>query len=416
MLEADRLQAEGLSQKDALLAARRAFGNPTRARERFYESRQGAFLDFLVQDVQFGLRMLAKNSGTTLLAVLTIALALGVNTAVFSLLDAALLRSLPVRNPAQLVTLTDPNASMVLGGLVLGGLLTGERSLLTYPEYLYLQRHTRTLSGLCAAQLTFETWFAGIAGGKPEQVRGRLLSEDYFSVLGVQPAWGRFFSQRDGKRPYVVISYEFWQKRFAGSSAILGTPIRLHQAKFEVIGVTPPEFRGTTVGENPDLWLPMNMAPLVMPGMDGLKDTIGASQDKLMWLQAFGRRKAGVTMRQSQAEMNVLFGNLMEADYPVSMHPEARREALHQYIVVRPLANGAFHGRKEFQQQWLLLLALASLVLLVACANVANLLLAGTTARGAELAIRPFAGSGQVAPRQPVPDGKHAVGNPRGLL
>ncbi len=339
-------------------------------------------LSALMQDVRFGLRILAKNAGTTVLTVLTLGLALGVNTAIFSVLDGALLESLPVKNPSRLVMLTNPNASMVLGGVV-----PGERYLLTFPEFAQLRDRTKTFSGLCASQVTLERWTVRIAGSA-EEVRGRIVSENYFSVFGVEPALGRFFTQKDatgvGKDPYAVISYDFWQKRFNGSAAALGTPIRLHGTTVVIIGVAAKGFRGETVGEEPGVWLPLLMQPLVLPGFDGLRDTIGQSQNKMMWLHVFGRLKPGVTIAQAQAEVSVLFRGILEAGYPAAMQAEARKE----YIVVKPMGPGVFHGRKEFAEQWMLLLGLAGLVLLVACVNVATLLLARAAARTREVAIR----------------------------
>ena len=394
LLEADRWREQGLSEAEALAAARRAFGNASRARERFWESRYQAIWGMLWQDVRFGLRVLTKNPGSTTVMVLMLAAVLGINAAIFGVLNAALLRSLPVHNPEELVMLTDPNASMVLGGM-----LTGERSLLTYAEFVQLRDRTTTLSGLCASQLTLERWPIRIGGSTREQVRGRLVSENYFSTFGVQPAIGRFFTQKDaagvGKDPYAVISFDYWQQRFGGDTTVLGTPIHVNRATVLIIGVAAKGFRGETVGQEPSVWLPMLMQPLVMPSFDGLHDTIGQSQNKLMWLHVFGRRKAGVAVARVQAEMNLLFREILEAGYPATMEAKARREALHQYIVVKPVRTGAFHGRKEFSEQWTLLSALVGLVLLVACTNVANLLLARAAGRSREVAIRLSIGAGR---------------------
>ncbi|MGA8594630.1 MAG: ABC transporter permease [Bryobacteraceae bacterium] len=335
----------------------------------------------MLQDIRFGLRMLGKHPGSTVIAVLTVALAIGINTAIFSVLNAALLKSLPVRSPDELVMLTDPNASMVLGGMQ-----TGTRSLLSYPEFVELRDRATTMFGLCASGLRLERWPVRISGGTQEEARGRLVSENYFSVFGVHPAIGRFFNERDatgaGKDPYAVISYNYWQRRFGGNRAVLGTPVRLYRATLPVIGVAAKGFRGETVGQDPDVWLPMMMQPLVMPSGDGLHD------QSLMWLHAFGRRKAGVTIAKVQAEVNVLFQEMLEARYPTTMAAQDRREALDQHIVVKPVRTRAFHGRDEFSEQWTMLLALATLVLLVGCANVATLLLARATARSREVAIR----------------------------
>ena len=195
-----------------------------------------------LQDIRFGLRVLCKNPGTTALTVLTLAPALGVNTAILSVLNAALFRSLPVQNVDRLVILTDPNASMVLGGL-----LTGERSLITFPEFTRFRDRMRTVSNLCASELTLERWLIRIAGSaQQEQVRVRLVSENYFSVVAMQPALGRFFAPSDaagvGSDPYAIVSYNYWRSRFGGSPAILGTPVRLHSSHVVIIGVAAKGF------------------------------------------------------------------------------------------------------------------------------------------------------------------------------
>jgi predicted permease len=386
-LEADRLREEGLSEEEARMAARRAFGNTTRAREQFYESQRWLSWDLFLRDIRFGLRMLAKNRGSTAVAILMLALGIGISTAIFSVLNAALLRPLPVANPNELVMLTDPNASLVLGGL-----LTGTRTLLTYPEYAQLRDHMTTLSGVCASQMALQRWPVRVANGAQEEIHGRLVSENYFSVFGVKPAIGRFFTQQDatgtGKDPYAVISYDYWQRRFGGSTEAIGQPIHLYRTTLVVIGVAAKSFRGETVGQNPDVWLPMLMQSQVEPGWDGLHEDLSQSQDKLMWLHVFGRRKAGVTIAQVQAEVNVLFRGILDAGYPTTMPARARKEALNQRLFVQPVGPGAFHGKKEFAEEWAILEALAGLVLLLACANVANLLLARATVRSREVAIR----------------------------
>lgn len=338
-------------------------------------------------DLRFAFRMLAKNRGATAIAVTVLAIAIGANTAIFSVINAALLKYLPVRNPGELVMLTDPNASMVLGGM-----LQGERSLLGYEEFTRLRDRSKTLSGLCASQLPLERWPVRIGGGAPEQARGRLVSENYFEVFGVQPARGRLFLQRGRKAavedPSVVLSYDYWQRRFGGNPAVLGTTIRIRNAALVIAGIAAPGFRGETTGQDPDLRIPLLLQPFVEPGWDGLHDFMDQSRDKLMWLHAFGRRKPGVTRAAVQAEMNVLFGQILAADYSASMTPSARKAALSQHLRVRAVGSGAFHGREEFSEQWSILAALAGLVLLIACANIANLLLARATARTREVAIR----------------------------
>ena len=322
-------------------------------------------------DIRFALRMFAKNWSSTAIAVSILAIAVGANTAIFSVMNAALLKLLPVRNPNELVMLTDPNASMVLGGM-----LSGERSLLGYEEFTRLRNRSKSLSGLCASQLALQRWPVRIRGGSQEQARGRLVSENYFAVFGVKPAIGRLFMLSDGavaaQDPYAVISYDYWRRRFGKNPSVLGTTIRIHNATIVIIGVAAPGFRGETVGQNSDLWLPLRMQPFVMPGLDGLHDFMDRSQDKLMWLHVFGRRKPGITLAEVQAEMNVLFRQMLEIDYSTAITPLARKAALNQNVRVRAVRSGAFHGREEFSQQWTILSALAGLVLLIACANIAT--------------------------------------------
>ncbi len=341
----------------------------------------------MLNDLRLAIRILARSSGSTAIAISTLAIAIGANTAIFSVLNAALLKSLPVRDPAELVMLTDPNASMVLGGM-----LAGERSLLGYEEFTYLRDHSHTLAGICASQISLDTWPVRIAAGAQEQARGRLVSENYFDVFGVRPAIGRLFAQSDAagisEHPYAVISYDYWQRRFGGAHSAVGTTLRLHAATLTIIGVAAPGFRGETVGQNPDIWVPMLMQALVSPGWDGLHDFIGHSQDKLMWLHVFGRRKAAVTIPQIQAEVDVLFRQILQAGYPDSIGAAARKRALNQRIRVRPVRSGAFHGRDEFAQQWIVLAGLAGLVLLIASANIANLLLIRAVRRAREVAVR----------------------------
>ncbi|MES1258055.1 MAG: ADOP family duplicated permease, partial [Acidobacteriota bacterium] len=309
-------------------------------------------------DTRFALRILAKHPGSTAVAVLTLALGIGVNTAIFSVLNAALLQLLPVRDPAQVVMLTDPAAAQVMEGVP-----TGPRYLLSYPEFVQLRDHATTLSGLCASGLPLERWQVRVAGGSPEEARGRLVSENYFSVFGVGAAVGRVFTEQDS--PGAVISYSYWQRRFGGNPAALGTAVLFHGTTVAITGVAARGFRGETVAQDPDVWLPARLQPLVTPGQDGLHDNPG-HEGQLMWLHVFGRMKPGMTIARAQAEVSTLLPG----------------------VTLRPLRTGAFRGRDEFTEQWTILAALAGLVLLMACVNVANLLLARGTARSKEVAIR----------------------------
>jgi len=346
-----------------------------------------AWTEDLLKDLRYAARQFARNPVFTAVAVASLAIGIGANTAIFSVLNVAMLKALPVRDPQGLVMLTDPNTSGVSSGLD-----TGDRNMLTYAEFTQIRDHATTLEGLCAAQSQLNRWQARIGGGPQEEVQAKLVSEEYFSVLGVEPAIGRFFSRTDekgrGADPYAVISYDYWQRRFGGNVSVLGTPIKLLGTTLTVIGVAAPGFRGESVGERPDFWIPMLMQPVVMPGRDWLHEDLSHSMEKVMWLHVFGRLRPGVTQARTQTEIDVLFRGIIENGYPTTLNAEARKEAMDQHIKLHDARTGAFGGRDDFAQQLMVLLGASVVVLLIACINVANLLLARATARNKEVGVR----------------------------
>ena len=346
-----------------------------------------SWTEALVKDLQYAARQFVRNPVFTLVAVASLAVGIGANTAIFSVMDAVMLKSLPVRDPQKLVMLTDPNSSGVSSGMN-----NGERGLLTYAEFANLRDHATTFSGLCAAQAALDNVQVRIGGGQSEEAKIRLVSEEYFTVLGVDPAIGRFFIREDAKNPgqdpYAVISYNYWQKRFGGNVSVLGTPIKLLGTTLTVIGVGRPGFTGESVGDNPDVWAPMLMQSQVMPGRDWLHEDLSQNIDKVMWLHAFGRLKPGISQSRAQTEIDVLFRGILENGYPTTLAPETRKQALDQRIVLRDGRTGAFGGRDDFAQQLKVLLWSSVVVLLIACINVANLLLARATARTKEVGVR----------------------------
>ena len=346
-----------------------------------------SWTETLLKDLRYAARQFSRNPVFTLVAIASLAIGIGANTAIFSVMNAVMLKSLPVRDPQGLVMLTDPNTSGVSIGMN-----SGERGMLTYAEFVQVRDHATTLSGLCAAQAEMNRWQIRIAGGGTEEAHARLVSEEYFSVLGVDPAIGRFFTRDDGKSqgqdPYAVISYDYWQKRFGGNVSVLGTPIKMLGATLTVIGVAAPGFTGESVGDKPDFWMPMMMQPIVMPGRDWLREDLGQNLQKVMWLHVFGRLKPGVTQTRAQTEVDVLFRGIIETGYPATLPPEVRKQALDQRIKMHDARTGAFGGRDDFAQQLKVLLGASVVVLLIACINVANLLLARATARTKEVGVR----------------------------
>jgi predicted permease len=346
-----------------------------------------SWLNTILRDVLYALRQFVRNPLFTIVAVSSLAIGIGANTAIFSVMDAALLKSLPVAYPQELVMFTDPNASGVTTGLN-----TGERHLMTFAEFAQLRDHATTLSGMFATEADLNRWHVRIGGGPIEEARGRLVSEEYFSVLGIQPTIGRFFTSNDakgpGQDPYAVISYDYWQSRFGGKPAVLGTPIQVGNANLTVIAVAKPGFRGEAVGESTDFWMPVMMQPTVIPGRDWLSENLSQSADKVMWLHTFGRLKPGVSSGKAQTEINVLFRKIIENSYPTSLSPELRRQALDQRLVLHEARTGVFANKNDFSQQMFLLLGAAIVVLAIACINVANLLLARGSNRNREVALR----------------------------
>jgi predicted permease len=335
------------------------------------------------QDVRYGIRMLLKAPVTTTIAVLSLALGIGANTAIFSLIDAVLLKLLPVQDPQQLVSLTDPGASGISVGTQ-----NGERSLLSHREYLAQRRSNQAFTDLIAAQSQVLRQNATI-DGPTEELRTRLVSSNYFSALGVHVPIGRAFTEQDdrgvGAAPVAVISYSYWQRRFSGSSDAIGKTIRIRNAALNIVGVADPRFRGETVGDVPDIWIPLSMQPASLPGRIWLDDDPAHPFDKVMWLHVIGRLKPGVTMGQAKASVNLAHKQVVAEEF-AALSPTDK--VFKQSIELHAAAAGVSSVRGEFADPLFMLMGIVALVLLIACANVANLLSARAAARAKEIGVR----------------------------
>src|SRR5260221_1683498 len=262
---------QGMNHKDARRAVRLERGSVEITKEVLWSARWESVVDTLWQDLRFAARMLAKNPAFTAVAVLTLALGIGANTAIFSLMNAVLLRSLPVQNPSQLV---------LFGAGKWGGIMDEVPSrtwqLFSYPFYRQVQQDGRVFSGVTAVS-SMPNGVHGTIGdaSEAEAIDARLVSGTYFATLGVNPVLGRAFSEDDdripGGSPIVVASYSWWKRRFGGDPSIIGKKMSIGATVYTIIGVAPEKFFGTTVGESPDVWIPLSMEEQLPPGWKGLR-------------------------------------------------------------------------------------------------------------------------------------------------
>jgi len=333
-----------------------------------------------LHDLRFALRALRKSPGFTAVAVLSLGLGIGANTAIFSLIHAVFQRTLPVERPDELAVLTDPAGAGFMGDSA----ESGERTLLSWKEFDALRQSNQVFSGMFAAQSAPRLLDARLDRARL-QIREQLASREFFQVLGVQPVAGRFFTPADDRldsaAPVAVISNSFWHRHFAADTNAVGKILVMGSGSFRIIGIAPPVFRGIVVGANIDAWLPMATQALVFPGHDYLtpRDTL--------WLQVIGRLKPGVSRATAQAGINVAFQQLLQS-WAAEMPAANRPGMLNQRIVLKPGEKGVSYVRGDFGNPLVLLMVMVGVVLLIACANIVNLTLARATGRQRELGVR----------------------------
>jgi predicted permease len=376
------LIAEGLPPRDARQAAARQFGNAASLRDQSREAWGWQPFEHLLQDVSFGLRtMLRRSPILTLVAVLSLALGIGANTAIFSLLDAILLRSLPVAAPHQLVLF---GKGRWVGST--NGMPNKSWDLFSYPWYREFAQKTDVFSGVTAINSIEFGSHGSFAAGPRQLVRADLVSGSFFSVLGVHAMLGRTLNENDdrapGAGPVAVASYAWWTRE-GRDPAVLGKAVRIQNTNYTVIGVAQPGFFGVTVGQSPDFWIPLSMEKEVSPGWNGLEDKDFQS------LYLIARLKPGVSIAQAAASTNTLFRQIIRGQY-LSASPSLKElDNLHRaQIELTPAARGLSQLRLEMSLPLEILMTVVALVLLIACANIANLLLARGAARAREIAVR----------------------------
>ena len=398
-LQAEEHVREGMDPAEAAEQARREFGHVDGFSETCRDERGFVWISQLGQDLRYGLRMLRRTPGFTAAAVLTLALGIGVNTAIFSLTDEILLRQLPVRDPSGLVLFHWASAK----GLSVGTMGSFESDPATHqmsctsfslPAFERFSRSDRDLAGIFAFSAISR--MTVVSDGDAQAVQlGELISGGGFSVLGVAAAEGRVIGDADdkpGAPPVAVISYGYWRRRFGSDPAVVGKSVLVNRLPVTIVGVAPEAFSGTLqVGDSPDLYLPISLAGGL--GFIGPEDL--ANPAKFWWVQMMGRARPGSSRAQIRAALEGILQQCATESLVAVGAPVPADRAELPTLIVGPGGQGLSEIRHRYAQEWGILSALGATVLAIACANIASLLLARGASRQREVGVRLAMGAGR---------------------
>ena len=361
---------KGMSSEDARDEALRSFGGVEQTKELYRDQRGLPLIETTFQDLRFGLRMLRRSPGFSILAILCLTLAIGANAAVFSWIEGLLFHPYPA--------VVHQERLMALGGTVRG---ETDGDLLSWPDFLDLKKNSALFDTFFVSKITGTTLSIG---DRAEVTTGSIVSANYFDAIGVHPILGRGFEPGEdigrSAHPVTVISYQLWQGRFKGDPAIIGKTQRLNGVVHTIIGVTPENFRGTFVGWAMQFWVPASMEDIFEDGGYKLEDR------SARWIEAYVRLKPGVSPRQAQEEISAIASRL-EADYPLTNRGRGAQ--------LWPLWQTPFNNARTLLPTLEIMLGVVLFVLLIACANVGNLLLVRSFARRHEMTVRLAIGAGR---------------------
>jgi predicted permease len=374
----------GMEPDEAYYSALKAFGNVDLSKEECRDARSVKFMEDLIRDIRYSIRLLIKNPAFSLVAVLTLTLGIGANTAIFSLLDAVLLKSLPVHEPDSLVLFGKGES----GGLT-DGFPNESTDLFSYPFYQDLRQHNEVFKDL-GALLSMQWTVHGIIGSQdaePKRLEVQLVSGSYFPTLGINAGLGRLITDEDdkitGMHPVAVISDALWRQRLSGETNPVGSKIIIDNTQYTVIGVVPKSFTGTTVGTAPDVWIPLAMEPQMPPAHWN-----GRNKKDAQSLYLIGRLKNGVNIQQANAAVSVAFSRFLQDWAGPQPSAENLQNMQHAFVELTPAGKGINGIRSDFALPLKILMGVVGVVLLISCANIANLLLARAAVRKKEIALR----------------------------